>query len=171
MTPDLRLTVRSDLVVRAVLWTPHLTSAGPLVTLLDARERAGVTIADVSLLHDDDGDPAGEAVVEIVCGGGAAAIGAITDWAALVGHRRLWLPHGVHDLEPVPRGRVETRCSGCRGRLVDGLPQFWEWVTRNGHFPTSCPLCGADLPQWRPAPARARRAAQLELVREAATGR
>lgn len=35
--------------------------------------------------------------------------------------------------------------------LSDGGPGFWQRVRAVGHFPASCPLCGADLQQWRVA--------------------
>lgn len=184
--PDLRVTIRRDGVVRAVRWCHSLEISGPSATLLDSRDRAGVTIADLTFVRaepelghgpefDLDGllgcGPAGpvtEVVVDYLCGGGEDARAALVAWAGLVGIGRIWFPNAVEDVEPIPPGKVEVRCSGCRGRLVDGVASFWAFVRRNGHFPTSCPLCGADLPQWQPVRARAARArpalASLELV-------
>jgi len=170
MPPDLRASIRRDGVVRAVRWAPYLDVCGPAATLLESRDRAGITIADLTFLHGEtdveadasyldelepweqpEGQPISEVTVTFLCGGDATAREAILDWAALVGLSRVWFPDDVRDIEPAPQGKVQVRCSGCRGRLVDGFPSFWEFVRRNRFFPLSCPLCGADMPQWQPS--------------------
>src|SRR4051812_4738120 len=144
--PDFRLTVRRGRVL-LVDWHPWLTTSDPLTTLLDARGRAGVAIADVTVLRRDD--VAAEAMVRFLAGDTADARATITSWAQDVGYRRLWLPGEVLDL-PGPAERVaKTRCNGCAVRLTDSGPEFWQQVHAIGRFPASCPLCGADLPQWR----------------------
>ena len=145
--PDFRVTLRRDGVVRLVDWGPWLTTGGPLHTLLDARGRAGVFIADLTVVRDDDG-AAAELVVDVRCGNRPAQREALVQWATHVGYRRLWMDGEVVELAPTPGGRAETRCSGCRVRLVDADVSFWEFVRQRGAFPTSCCLCGADLPQW-----------------------
>src|SRR4051812_36897135 len=143
--PDYRLTVRRD-VVRAIDWNPWLAGGGPLGMLLDARGRAGVAIADLTVVHE--GELAAEAIVRFLAGDTAAARGAIAAWAGDVGYRRLWLPGEVVELPGPAEGFAETRCSGCAIRMSDEGPAFWEHVRAVGRFPAGCPLCGADLPQW-----------------------
>jgi hypothetical protein len=146
-SPDFRVTLRRDGVVRLVDWVPWLTTGGPLHTLLDARGRAGVCIADLTVVRDDDGT-ATELVVDVRCGDRPAHRQALVDWAARVGYRRVWMDGEVIDVAPTPGGRAETRCSGCRVRLVDAGVPFWDFVRQRGAFPAACCLCGADLPQW-----------------------
>jgi hypothetical protein len=154
--PDYRLTVRRD-AVRAIDWNPWLACGGPMAMLLDARGRAGVAIADLTVVRD--GDLAAEAIVAFLAGDAPAARVAIVAWAADVGYRRLWLPGEVHELPGPGEGRAETRCSGCAQRFADAAPVFWESVRAAGRFPAMCPLCGGDLPQWRVTRAGARAAA------------
>ena len=144
--PDVRLTIRGDTVL-AVNWHPWLVSGGPMTTMLRARGRAGVAIVDVTVLREDD--MATEAVVSFLAADTAAARVAITAWARDVGYRRLWLPDQVVELPGPGEGDADTRCRGCGARLCDGGPLFWQRVRAIGRFPATCPLCGADLPQWR----------------------
>ncbi len=76
---------------------------------------------------------------------------ALGGWAREVGYRRVWLPDDVVELPgPAPVEEVaDVRCTGCRGVLCDTGEHFWEHVRASGRFPTACPLCGCDLPQWR----------------------
>jgi hypothetical protein len=146
---DFRATVRRDGTVRLVDWGPWLAAGGPLYTLLEARARAGVAIADLTIIRDQGG-VAVEVIVDF-CGGAAHAHReALCNWAARVGYRRVWLDGDVVELEPVPGGAAQTRCTGCRARLVDANAGFWDFVRRRGAFPTACVLCGSDLPQWTP---------------------
>ena len=152
-TPDYRLTVRRG-AVRAIDWTPWLAESGPMAMLLDARGRAGVAIADLTVVRDADGDVAVEAIVRFVAGEAPAARTAIATWAGDVGYRRLWLPGELVELDGPREGRAETRCSGCAQRFTDSAPGFWAAVRAAGRFPSMCPLCGGDLPQWRVSPVR-----------------
>jgi hypothetical protein len=148
--PDFRATVRRDGSIRLVDWGPWLVAGGPLYTLLDARARAGVAIADLTIVRDDAG-VAVELVVGFRCGDSLAHRAALCAWAARVGYRRAWFDGHVEDLEPAPGGAAQTRCTGCGTRLVDADASFWDFVRRRGAFPTACVLCGSDLPQWTPA--------------------
>jgi len=121
-----------------------------LFTLLHARARAGVAIADLTVIRDDGG-VAAELIVDVRCGASPGSRQALCAWAARVGYRRAWLDAEVVELEPIPGGVAHTRCSGCRVRLVDADASFWAFVRHRGAFPSTCVLCGADLPQWTPA--------------------
>lgn len=157
MSPTFRATIRRDGLVRLVDWHAGLVTWGPLSNLLESRSRAGVTIADLTVEQefDEDGEPLNpnaELTVTFLTRPTGKATRALTDWAALVGYSRIWLPDGIHDLEPTAGGRVSTHCSACRHRLTEAHADFWAFVRNIGHFPMACPLCGADLPQWTAAP-------------------
>lgn len=147
--PHFRATVRPSGTVRIVEWNPWLTTSGPTHTLFPTRARAGITIADLTVLRDDTGNAA-ELVMDFLCEGAAHNRETLCRWAAYAGYRRLWFDEEIVDLEPHPGGSAHTRCSGCGLRLVDGKGQFWQYVRRRGVFPTGCPLCGSDLAQWSP---------------------
>lgn len=155
MDPDFRATIRRDGLVRLVAWHPGLATWGPLTASLEARGRAGVTIADITIEHeqdldseDDSDEVVGEAFVTYITAPTRIADAALTEWAELVGYRDLWLPGGIHRLHSAAGGQVMTRCTGCRARHSDAHPEFWAMIRRCGYFPLYCPLCGADLPQW-----------------------
>lgn len=148
-SPDFRATVRRDRTVQIVDWGPWLAVSGPLYTMLDARGRAGVAIADLTVVRDEDGI-AVELIVDFHCRASSLHREALCAWAERVGYRRAWLSGEVAELDPVPGGAAQTRCSCCRLRMVDAGAPFWEFVRRRGAFPTACVLCGADLPQWTP---------------------
>jgi hypothetical protein len=147
--PDFRATVRRDGTLRLVHCTSWLVTSGPLNTLLDARGRAGVGIADLTVLRDED-HVAIEVIVDFRCGGEPKHREALCDWAGRVGYRRVWFDGQVVELDPLPGGAAQTRCTGCRARLVDAGPSFWQYVRHHGAFPTACVLCGSDVPQWTP---------------------
>jgi hypothetical protein len=145
MTYDFRMTIRGG-AARLVDWSPWLARTGPLSTLLHARGRAGVAIADLTVAREDE--VATEVVADFVTGESPEARAVLCDWAAEVGYRRLWLPGAVVDLPPFGGGEARVRCTGCRVVLTDGDAEFWLAVRRLGRFPGVCPLCGSDLPQW-----------------------
>ena len=148
--PDFRATVPRSGAVRLVHWGPWLQSTGPAYTRMDARDRAGVGIADLTVVRDDEGT-ASEVIVEFHSGGGDMHRAALIDWADTLGYTRVWFDGELVDLEPTAGGRVTTRCSGCGQKFVDGRSgRFWHHVRHSGAFPTGCSLCGSDLPQWRP---------------------
>jgi hypothetical protein len=147
--PDFRATVRQDGTIRLVNWAPWFAAGGPLHTMLDARGRAGVGIADLTIVRDDD-FVAVELIVDFRCGGSHEHRQALREWAARIGYRRVWFDGEIADLDPSPGGAAQTHCTGCRARLVDADASFWEFVRHHGAFPMACVLCGSDLPQWTP---------------------
>ena len=148
--PDFRATVQRSGTVRLVPWGPWLRSTGPVYTLMTARDRAGIGIADLHVIRDDEG-VASEVIVEFHSGGSDMHRAALCDWAGAVGYGRVWFDGEVVNLESAPGGAVTTRCTGCGQRFVDGRSgHFWHHVRHSGAFPTGCSLCGSDLPQWRP---------------------
>ena len=160
--PDFRLTVRRGTVL-AIDWRPWLTTGGPMMTMLRDRGRAGVAIADVSVVRDND--VAAEAIVRFLTGDSSVARETIVSWASDVGYRRVWLHDEPVELPgPVERD-ADTRCGGCAVRLHDGGAEFWEHVRELGRFPGTCALCGGDLPQWR---VRQRQSAAADLAGAAA---
>lgn len=90
VTPDFRATVRRSGSIRIVQWTPWLTTSGPLHTLFPARGRAGVSIADLTVVRDATGN-AIEVVVDFLCGGATGHRDALCAWAAYAGYQRAWL--------------------------------------------------------------------------------
>lgn len=141
------MTLRRDGVVRLVNWGRGLPPEGHCTRFSMPEGGAGVCIADLAVVRDGD-CAATELVVDVRCGDRPAHRQALVDWAATVGYRRLWMDGEVAEMTPTPGGRAQTRCSGCRVRLVDSDVSFWNFVRQHGAFPSSCCLCGADLPQW-----------------------
>jgi hypothetical protein len=128
-------------------WAPFLISEGPLATLLPARERAGVTIADLTIYGADDDEVS---VRYLALGTGREVADAkLTKWAQTVGYSRLWLPNRLVDLQPTALiGEASVRCPTCRSQWRDSTPNFWSIVRDAGSFPKWCPMCGCELPQW-----------------------
>jgi hypothetical protein len=127
-----------------------MVTTGPLVTLMVARERAGVAIADLRIERDAEDGAAADLIVDFLGGGGPEHRAVLTSWASLVGYRRVWFADDIVDLDRQTARRARVRCTGCGTRLVDGGEGFWSYVRRCGRFPIACPLCGCDLPQWEP---------------------
>jgi hypothetical protein len=149
LPPDFRATVTRRGVM-LLPWSPWLATGGPLGSLVRARGSRGVTLADVSVVRDDDDGVAREAIVDVIAGGGGAAREALIRWASSAGYERVWLPGEVVDTDPqrFVGGVAQTRCRNCGGSFADRRPEFWLSVRRDGHFPSACPICGGDLAQW-----------------------
>lgn len=147
--PDSRATIGGRRLT-IVPWHPGLLR--PLGYAHDqfrARNRAGVCIADLTILRVDE--DAHELVVDVLSDGRTDALDVLVEWAGAVGYRRVWLPDRVLELDgaaSIVGGRVHARCPSCRSRWEDGAPEFWLAVRQWGKFPAACPLCGGDLPQW-----------------------
>lgn len=148
-----------------VEWGPWLAAGGPLYTLLEARARAGVAIADLTVIRDEE-EVAVELIVDFRGRAERMHRDALCAWAARVGYRRVWFDGEVVELEPEPGGEAHTRCTGCRARLVDADASFWAFVRHRGAFPTACVLCGSDLPQWTPVPRQDNDAGHADVARD-----
>ena len=128
-------------------WAPFLITNGPLGNLFDGRRRAGVTIADLTVLDED------EISVRYWSEGGdrEEANEVLLTWAEDVGYKRCWLPDRIiAELRHVPErfSRATVRCPTCRARWSDGTPEFWATVRKSRVFPKWCPMCGCEMPQW-----------------------
>ena len=160
--PDYRATIaRGRLTL--VSWHPQLMSPwGPCNTHLRERDRAGIGIADLTVIREPGTRL--ELIVKFLCGGHRADVcGSIVCWAATLGYGRVWFPDDVVDLDDVDIPAEQpavTRCQVCRSRWEDGDPEFWLTVRNWGSFPLACPLCGGDLPQWEVADPRGRATGQ-----------
>lgn len=145
--PTYRATIRGEKVTLTA-WAGWLTTGGAMGQLFRDRERAGVAIADLTVEgeHDD------ELIVRFYSHGRSRdqAETALIKWASRVGYRRLWLSDRVVEVDPHPEqlGHAEVRCPTCRAPWTDANPEFWLFVRRQRSFPTWCPLCGCELPQW-----------------------
>jgi hypothetical protein len=96
---------------------------------------------------------------------------ALIEWAHAVGYTRVWFDGELVDIEPTAGGPVETRCTGCGQRFIDGRsPRFWYQVHCSGAFPIACSLCGSDLEQWTPVRCADSSAAALNVVATARSG-
>jgi len=147
--PTWRATIRRGQLTMTG-WAPFLITSGPLGNLFGDRERAGVAIADLTILGDD----ADEISVRYWSPGRhrEEADEVLATWAEDVGYTRLWLPDRVIvELERRPE-RLEGAtviCPTCRARWSDATPEFWLTVRQAKAFPRWCPMCGCELPQWQ----------------------
>lgn len=147
LTPTWRATIRRGKLTLTG-WAPWLITGGPLGTLLPARARSGVTIADLTLHGADDDEVSVRFLVRAKPTEPADDL--LIDWASKVGYRRVWLPDGLVDIERDPQAmtRASVRCDVCLARWSDATPEFWLGVRQEKAFPRWCPMCGSELPQW-----------------------
>lgn len=163
--PDFRATIRGSKLT-LVGWAPHLLSVGPTGALVRERAHAGVTIADLWVTGDE---PSEVIVGYLAVADRRRADRLLARWAEAVGHGRLWLPDRLVELDPDrPLGSARVECPTCGAGWQDGSTDFWVNVRQGGRFPSLCPICNGDLPQWqwRPGP-RARTSERRPLVRRA----
>ena len=78
------------------------------------------------------------------------AVRVLLSWAESVGYERVWLPDRLVALDPGALGlpAANITCPTCHATWTDNSPEFWTEVHRQGRFPTACPICAGDLPQW-----------------------
>jgi hypothetical protein len=145
--PTYRATIRRGRVM-ITYWAAWLAAGGAWNWMLDARARAGVAIADLTLTGDDES----EVLVTYLSAGRSRdeADEALRSWAESLGYRRIWFPDRVVELDADPPvgHRAEVRCPTCGSRWHDSTPDFWEMVRDQGSFPKWCIVCGWELPQW-----------------------
>ena len=155
--PTFRATIHDgELVV--VNWAPYLLAGrGPFRRMVRERAHAGVTIADLWRIGEDES----ELIVEyLALADRRRADGLLTRWAKAVGYDRLWLPDRLVAFESAPPlGSAQVVCPTCGATWEDSGPDFWTTVRQSGFFPPLCVLCNSDLPQWhwRPRAQRGRR--------------
>jgi hypothetical protein len=153
--PDFRLTIRGRRL-SVEPWAPYLLTGGPNGKLVRDRAGAGVTIADLWVTGEDSRELV---VTYLAVADRQRADRKLIRWAESVGHRRLWLPDRLVQLDTArPLGVARVDCPTCGARWEDSSPDFWHSVRTSGRFPTICVICHGDLPQWgwRPGPARHR---------------
>jgi hypothetical protein len=147
--PILRATFLKGGRITMTPWMPDLAEGGPTGVHFRCRERAGVAIADLRLIRNQDNER--EIIVEFMAAGRAreAAEASLRSWASATGYRRVWLHSGQVDVDPpAPMATASVRCPACRAAWMDSTPGFWHQVWCSGHFPLVCPACGHTLPQW-----------------------
>jgi hypothetical protein len=154
--PSFRATIRGRRLM-LTHWAPWLVRYGPSGRFLIERERAGVTIADLTV-HGEDDDEVSVRFFALGTGREQAEE-VLIEWATRVGYRRIWLPDRLVTTEPEPLRTASVRCRTCSATWQDSSPEFWMAVKRGGMFPHWCPVCGCELPQWKVRPSRRRRRA------------
>jgi len=144
--PTWRAVVRGD-EVTLIHWMPWLMH-GPGARLnFDAREQAGVSVADLTTIGSGFER---EVIVDFRAhGGGVAAEKALERWAKITGYLRIWFPKRVVVFDECSPLRTATvTCPTCGHDYREREAQFWVTVQDCGQFPNWCLLCGGDLPQW-----------------------
>lgn len=145
--PDFRATV-VDGEVTLARWRAGLLGQGVLGDVVAARARDGISVADLSIMPTSDGSDVSVSFLAVA--DETAARQALTTWAGCAGHRRVWFQDEVVDARPpLALGAAVVRCPTCESRWLEEDSRFWALVLRRGTFPTSCPVCGGMLPQWR----------------------
>jgi hypothetical protein len=144
--PTCRATIR-DGRVTLNRWRPGLAGAGPEPAALRTVTAA---LADLRMSPDR------ELIVTPVARAPwtEAAEDAILRWAPTAGHRRVWLPNRVVDLDEALAaiGTAAVDCPTCSAHWEDGAVAFWGRVREDGWFPGTCLACGGSLPEWAVVP-------------------
>ena len=148
LTPTWRATIRGEKLMLTG-WAQWMITGGPLGALLPARARSGVTIADLTV-HGAEGDEISVRFLVRARRTEDRAEELLIDWAGKVGHRRVWLPDRLVEIEPDPEAitRASVRCDVCHAKWSDATPEFWLGVREARAFPKWCPVCGCELSQW-----------------------
>lgn len=148
--PNYRVTVRNGTLTLAP-WTPFLPNGGsPGLAFVRSAVERGVHIVDVTQVAGAAGETEVIAVSPLSIDLPADVRDALAAWAQAVGHTRIWFHGDVRDLEPAALHSDEASvdCPTCDLTWTDASPAFWLNVRAAGAFPTGCPACGSQLPQW-----------------------
>ena len=130
---------------------PQIIAPTALREVIKRSLPAGVALADIEI-DTRDGSDQTEPTIQFIAGDSPEARDRLTQWAAHVGHKRLWFEDQVVDVERLDNvlGEFETTCLGCGWyRKNSGYSFMWH-AQDEGVFPINCNVCGAALPQWTP---------------------
>ena len=156
-----RATITGQTLVLTEL-RPQMIAQTALREVIKRSLPAGVALADIEI-DTRDGSDQTEPTIQFIAGDSPEARERLTQWAAHVGHKRLWFEDQVVDVERLDNvlGEFETTCLGCGWyRKNSGYSFMWH-AQDEGVFPINCNVCGAALPQWTPCESGAGSAARL----------
>ena len=145
-----RATITGQTLVLTEL-RPQMIAPATLREVIKRSLPAGVALADIEI-DTRDGSDQTEPTIQFIAGDSPEARDRLTQWAAHVGHKRLWFEDQVVDVERLDNvlGEFETTCLGCGWyRKNSGYSFMWH-AQDEGVFPINCNVCGAALPQWTP---------------------
>ena len=145
-----RATITGQTLVLTEL-RPQMIAPTALREVIKRSLPAGVALADIEI-DTRDGSDQTEPTIQFIAGDSPEARERLTQWAAHVGHKRLWFEDQVVDVERLDNvlGEFETTCLGCGWyRKNSGYSFMWH-AQDEGVFPINCNVCGAALPQWTP---------------------
>ena len=145
-----RATITGQTLVLTEL-RPQMIAPTALREVIKRSLPAGVALADIEI-DTRDGSDQTEPTIQFIAGDSPEARDRLTQWAAHVGHKRLWFEDQVVDVERLDNvlGEFETTCLGCGWyRKNSGYSFMWH-AQDEGVFPINCNVCGAALPQWTP---------------------
>ena len=145
-----RATITGQTLVLTEL-RPQMIAPATLREVIKRSLPAGVALADIEI-DTRDGSDQTEPTIQFIAGDSPEARERLTQWAAHVGHKRLWFEDQVVDVERLDNvlGEFETTCLGCGWyRKNSGYSFMWH-AQVEGVFPINCNVCGAALPQWTP---------------------
>ena len=145
-----RATITGQTLVLTEL-RPQMIAPTALREVIKRSLPPGVALADIEI-DTRDGSDQTEPTIQFIAGDSPEARDRLTQWAAHVGHKRLWFEDQVVDVERLDNvlGEFETTCLGCGWyRKNSGYSFMWH-AQDEGVFPINCNVCGAALPQWTP---------------------
>ena len=148
--PNYRLTIRNNSLTLAP-WNAALPrGGGPGLAFVRSALERGVYIVDVTQTPGAPGSTEIIAVSPLSIDLPAEVKDSIAAWAQAVGHARIWFHGEIRDLEPaaLDADQASVDCPACDATWTDASPAFWLSVRSVGAFPTGCPACGSQLPQW-----------------------